>query len=71
MSELDEVAKSVDSSWMIGGDFNAIRKVYEKREGSVKIIGVCDLFNGWLHRNHLMEPFFKGPKYTWSRDNLS
>ncbi|KAH9734521.1 putative ribonuclease H protein [Citrus sinensis] len=70
-SALDEVAKSVDGPWMIGGDFNAIRRVSEKKGGSARISGVCDLFNGWFHRNHLMELVFKGPKYTWSRGNLS
>lgn len=69
--ELDKVAKSVDGPWMIGGDFNAIRRVSEKKGGSARISGVCELFNGWFHRNHLMEPVFKGPQYTWSRGNLS
>ena len=30
-SELDKVAKSVDGLWMIRGDFNAIRRVSEKK----------------------------------------
>ncbi|KAH9671615.1 putative ribonuclease H protein [Citrus sinensis] len=59
------------SPWMIGGDFNAIRRVSEKKGRSARISGMCDLLNGWFHRNHLMEPVFKGPKYTWSRGNLS
>lgn len=45
-SELDEVAKSVDGPWMIGRDFNAIRKVSEKRGGSARICGMFVLFNG-------------------------
>lgn len=64
-SELDEFEKSVNGPWIIGGDFNAIRKVSEKRKGSARISGMYVLFNEWFHQNHLMEPNIKGLNYTW------
>ena len=48
-----------------------LEEYLKKKGGSARTSGVCELFNGWFHRNHLMEPVFKGPKYTWSRGNLS
>lgn len=50
-SDLNELASFVQGPWLLGGDFNAILNASEKQGGSLRSNGVCQLFNGWFHRN--------------------
>ncbi|KAH9648695.1 reverse transcriptase domain-containing protein [Citrus sinensis] len=69
-SDLNELASFVQGPWLLGGDFNAILNASEKQGGSLRSNGVCQLFNGWFHRNKFCDLEFKGPSFTWARGSL-
>lgn len=55
----------------MGGDFNSILYAAEKRGGSALSTSICPNFNSWFHANNIVDLQFSGPRYTWTRGNLS
>ncbi|XP_058763718.1 uncharacterized protein LOC131637147 [Vicia villosa] len=62
-----------DGEWIIGGDFNAIKNVRE-RKGRAGVVNKkeAELFADFIHKSALVDIPCKGKKYTWfSRDGKS
>ncbi|KAH9666253.1 reverse transcriptase domain-containing protein [Citrus sinensis] len=68
---LNSIAESMHDPWIMGGDFNSILYAAEKRGGSALSTGICPNFNSWFHANNIVDLQFSGPRYTWTRGNLS
>ncbi|XP_058764508.1 uncharacterized protein LOC131637959 [Vicia villosa] len=61
---LKEIFK--DGEWIIGGDFNAIKNVRERR-GRAAVVNHNEsrLFADFIHNSSLVDMSYKGKKYTW------
>ncbi|KAI9080552.1 hypothetical protein K1719_037518 [Acacia pycnantha] len=68
--DLDQLASTISSPWLLGGDFNAILHQYERIGGSVHCARGCSHFNKFLHSNGLVDMDFSGPRFTWRRGSL-
>lgn len=68
---LNSIAESMHDPWIVGGDFNSILYIEEKRGGSSLSTSICPNFNSWFHANHIVDLQFSGPSYIWTRENLS
>ena len=68
---LSNIAESMHDPWIMGGDFNSILYAAEKHGGSALSTGICPNFNSWFHANNIVDLQFSGPRYTWTRGNLS
>ncbi|KAH9726628.1 hypothetical protein KPL70_008335 [Citrus sinensis] len=68
---LNSIVESMHDPWIVGGNFNSILYAEEKRGGSSLSTGICPNFNSWFHANHIVDLQFSGPRYTWTRENLS
>ncbi|XP_059066356.1 uncharacterized protein LOC131857673 [Cryptomeria japonica] len=55
---------------IIGGDFNAITKVEDKRGGSIKLPLAAVDFNHWINRNSLMEIQMTENAFTWNNRRI-
>ncbi|XP_059066300.1 uncharacterized protein LOC131857626 [Cryptomeria japonica] len=51
---------------IIGGDFNAITKVEDKRGGNIKLPPAAIDFNHWINRNSLLEIQTADNAFTWN-----
>ncbi|GMJ02918.1 hypothetical protein HRI_003961000 [Hibiscus trionum] len=56
--------------WIIGGDFNALLHLDDRRGGQSGRNYVCRKFQDFVFSCALQEAVFKGSKYTWSRGDL-
>ena len=68
---LNSIVESMHDPWIVGANFNSILYAEEKRGGSSLRTGICPNFNSWFHANHIVDLQFSGPRYTWTRENLS
>ncbi|KAI9113377.1 hypothetical protein K1719_015902 [Acacia pycnantha] len=68
--DLNLIASSISSPWVLAGDFNAILSHEERKGGSLRRAHGCKLFNKFIHSNGLMDLGFQGPKFTWRRGSL-
>ncbi|PKU60524.1 threonine dehydratase [Dendrobium catenatum] len=56
--------------WLVGGDFNAITCISERRGGSSPSNRSMDDFNNMILSCNLIDIGFVGDKYTWNRGHL-
>lgn len=55
---------------IIGGDFNAITKIADKRGGSNKLPPTAVDFNHWINRNSMLEIQTADNAFTWNNRRL-
>ncbi|GMJ06052.1 hypothetical protein HRI_004274400 [Hibiscus trionum] len=65
--QLDELNPGDESPWLIGGDFNALLHLEDRRGGQSGRNYVCRKFQNFVFSCALQEVEFKGSKFTWSR----
>jgi hypothetical protein len=58
------IADSMNSRWMLAGDFNDIACSEEKRGGAVTSIRRCNIFKERINACHLLDLGAVGSKYT-------
>ncbi|KAI9080194.1 hypothetical protein K1719_037872 [Acacia pycnantha] len=68
--DLNLLAVSPSSPWMLSGDFNAILHQDERHGGSIRRAQGCGLFNSFIHSIGLIDLGSNGPKFTWRRGTL-
>ncbi|KAI9076598.1 hypothetical protein K1719_041363 [Acacia pycnantha] len=68
-ADLNLMAASISSPWLLAGDFNAILGPDERRGGLTRRAQGCQSFNHFLHSNGLLDMGFN-PKFTWRRGTL-
>ncbi|KAL4383192.1 hypothetical protein GQ457_15G015120 [Hibiscus cannabinus] len=56
--------------WLVGGDLNVIGSAVERRGGSSRRVGVCQLFCDFMFYSGLLDMGFSGLQFTWRRGNL-
>ncbi|KAK1313493.1 hypothetical protein QJS10_CPA06g01305 [Acorus calamus] len=67
--DLENIAATTSSlKWMVGGDFNEVRYVHEKRGGRNPHIRRISNFNNSLEACHLLDLRSIGPSFTWSNN---
>lgn len=60
------LATHAETPYLIGGNFNAIRSLEEKKGGLRKLERSDDLLNNFIDSQQLLEPFCVQGRYTWS-----
>ena len=65
--ELEGLANSVNTPWLLAGDFNETRSLTERDHGSDDMARRCAKFNNVIENNGLIDLGFSGPIYTWAR----
>ncbi|KAL4363646.1 hypothetical protein GQ457_04G012640 [Hibiscus cannabinus] len=69
-AQLLAVDPSNNFPWVVGGDLNVIGSSDERAGGSLRRIGVCRQFHGFLIDFSLVDMRFIGPSFTWRRGTL-
>ncbi|KAI9081966.1 hypothetical protein K1719_036228 [Acacia pycnantha] len=69
-NDLQLLADSISSPWMLAGDFNAILHCSERRGGSINRAQGCGSFKDFIHSSGLVDLGSQGPKFTWRRGSL-
>lgn len=65
-SNLFTVSNSLDSPWLVVGDFNQITDSHEKLGGKQPSLKSCSSFISNINKCSLNDFGFHGSKYTWS-----
>ncbi|XP_074303625.1 uncharacterized protein LOC141638090 [Silene latifolia] len=66
-TELETYARSNNHPWMIAGDFNETRNLFEHHGGDSNMARRCENFDNWIENCELIELEFSGPLHTWAR----
>lgn len=67
IDELHKVMGSWQGPMMIGGDFNLVRSINDKNNGTVNFKWL-DLFNYWVSKWGLIELELRIRKFTWTNN---
>ncbi|GMI67469.1 hypothetical protein HRI_000416200 [Hibiscus trionum] len=67
---LESINPGNDHPWLLGGDFNAILHLDDRRGGQAHRHCVSKDFQRFVFTNALQEIDFKGPRFTWARGDL-
>ncbi|GMJ00023.1 hypothetical protein HRI_003671500 [Hibiscus trionum] len=68
--QLSTINPGLDHLWLIGGDFNAILHLDDRRGGQVRRLCISRDFQSFVFSNALQEVEFKEPRFTWARGDL-
>ncbi|XP_058767392.1 uncharacterized protein LOC131641086 [Vicia villosa] len=63
--QIKHMASSVNSSWLLAGDFNDIAFAHEKKGGAPASSRKCKLFRDNMNDCNLLDLGANGPAYTW------
>ncbi|XVE65588.1 hypothetical protein DITRI_Ditri08aG0012200 [Diplodiscus trichospermus] len=64
------LVEAMESSWLIGGDFNSIVYKSERKGWFNRRTRICKDFVKWIEDNNIHDLQFQGNKFTWSGGNL-
>ncbi|KAL8161277.1 hypothetical protein V2J09_012766 [Rumex salicifolius] len=59
--------EGIDQPCVLGGDFNVIQSLNERKGGSNILSADSIHFGDWIHRNNLIDLGFHGSPFTWAR----
>lgn len=68
--DLTALDPGITTPWLLSGDFNAIISSSERRGGSARILGGCNLFSSFINDLGLIDMGFHGHRFTWRRGTL-
>ncbi|XP_061353715.1 uncharacterized protein LOC133298441 [Gastrolobium bilobum] len=68
--DLTSITTDVEGAWIVLGDFNAILNENEKNGGNTACPGSISGFRRCINECALIDLGFKGPHFTWRRNNL-
>jgi exonuclease III len=52
--------------WVVGGDFNMITTLWEKKGGARRMEGESDSFRDWINNNRLVDIHTNNGPFTWT-----
>ncbi|XP_045791653.1 uncharacterized protein LOC123886374 [Trifolium pratense] len=62
---LKQLATSINTPWLMMGDFNEIAYPNEKKGGAPADVRKCQTFNSWINDCNLLEVTTAGTRFTW------
>ncbi|KAF7815008.1 RNA-directed DNA polymerase [Senna tora] len=69
-SNLESIAPNMGEPWVVMGDFNSYLFAHEKQGGGAPNASCMDRFSRCISNCNLVDLGFKGPKFTWKRNNI-
>ena len=69
-SYLHQIVKTINSPWIVGGDFNVLLYPHEKSRGSPRRVGSCNQFWKFIEDCQMRDIVFIVPKFTWGRGTV-